>query len=57
MYNEKLFCELSEKELMEQNGGGVWEAATAVVTLCGAAAVAGFNAGRQVVRDIKKKFF
>lgn len=57
MYNTNLFVEMNEKELMEQNGGGVWEAAVGITTLCGAALVGGFKAGRQFVKDVRNKFF
>ncbi len=49
------FCEITQNELEEIDGGGVWTAAIAFVTLCGATAVGAFNAGRQFVRDIRNR--
>jgi len=53
----KSFEEISSEEMMEVDGGAVWEAATGLVALAGGALVGGFMAGRQFIRDVKAKFF
>lgn len=51
------FTELSANESVDINGGGgesvLWGAAVAFVALCVTVAEKSFNAGRQIVRDIR----
>lgn len=51
------FCELTEKEMLLVDGGDPYTTALAIVGFFAGCAVAGWNAGRQVVRDVKNKFF
>lgn len=49
--------ELTDEEYQIVSGGGVWEAAVAMGAAIGGAFVAGWNAGRAFVRDVRRKFF
>lgn len=49
--------ELTAEEYQIVSGGGVWEAAVAMGVAVGGAFVAGWNAGRTFVRDVRRKFF
>lgn len=57
LIKENGFTELSSREMNEVNGGGVWEAAIALVGAAGTALVGGFYVGRKFVRDIRNKWF
>ena len=51
------FTELNSTEINDINGGitGLDDAVVGLVSLCGAAIVGGFQAGRQFVRDLRNK--
>lgn len=48
------FCEISMEEMQDIDGGSPVGDAIALVTFLGGCFVAGFNAGRQLVRDVKE---
>ena len=48
--------EISIEEMQSIDGGSIVGDAIAVLTYLGACAVAGFNAGRQFVRDMRECF-
>ena len=51
------FYALTEDEMQLVEGGDPYTTALAIVGYFAGCAVAGWNAGRQVVRDVKNKFF
>lgn len=51
------FCEMTQNEVMTVDGGGIITDAIAITGFFAGCLVSGWNAGRNVVRDVKKKFF